>query len=957
MLRKYLGEIKRHKHLYLWLLCWLWPLVSLAQDPVHFTYDDETDLPSNEVYSIAQDPRGFIWIGCDAGLYKFDGVRYIGYKCVTQKSKSVTGLTFSTSGKLYCHNFQSQIFVLDNDTLRELMHGYAKIPNIACDKTGNLWVNDQIGLAVYNEAQKQWKNYENIGVNSVFTDKEFTKSIKITAANEKYFLGTAGVGVIRENKLRFIKSEVLEKEGIGSFLVEVIDKKIYLLSIKNNKMYVYDGEGFKEFKNEKFRNAVGLKKVTNIKALPDGNLWICTYNGIICYNQRTDNVSLYYPNFAFSDCLIDREGNYWFTTLQSGLIRVPNFKYLVWNKLENNKIIKIETDTNHVYFTTINGNIGQINTQTNQLNTFYTGRNEDIQSLNYITEDKCLYFFTNNTLYGLKNNKITVVLEKTPPIKYVQKINNIYLVCTSFGAFFYDFLAKKKLSMITPHWSREMAYDSVNKTVWLATNQGLFGLRWQNDTWQMCDSLLVQKQIVSVSFSQETGQLFVLAFDGKIYQLTDLRQLELVGSLPSNAQPYRIQAHKQKLYITTNKGLWTLDMAQRQLKAIDLHEGLASDNVQDLVILGKNAWLATGKGLQKILLTEHQTIAKAKIYLKNKDFNYSGIQLQYGQGLVLQPEASHYYSNGKFEYAYRIRNANAEWNKLPASVSEINIQNIPIGNFEIELKAIDYWGKDSENIITISGYVHPPFWKTWQFMVFVLLCFLLLVYWIFRRQLAKRQKELKQQNELNISKLTAIQSQMNPHFIFNSLNSIQDLVLKGDVENSYSYLTTFSNLVRKTLQFSDKDFIDFEQEIKLLEIYLSLEKLRFKKDFNYSIDTHEIEDILIPPLLVQPFIENALIHGLLHKTGAKTLKIRFSLAENLVCVIEDNGIGRENAKAIRARQRAEHESFSGKAIGKRFEILSELFAEDLGYEYEDLMENGQPVGTRVVLRIPFRHKF
>jgi LytS/YehU family sensor histidine kinase len=198
---------------------------------------------------------------------------------------------------------------------------------------------------------------------------------------------------------------------------------------------------------------------------------------------------------------------------------------------------------------------------------------------------------------------------------------------------------------------------------------------------------------------------------------------------------------------------------------------------------------------------------------------------------------------------------------------------------------------------------------------------------------------------------------MNPHFIFNSLNSVQDLILKGDVEHSYTYITTFSNLVRRTLNYSEKDFIDFEQEIKLLELYLSLEKLRFKKDFNYEIIYKDIEDIMLPPLLVQPFIENALVHGLLHKDGAKNLKITFELKELLICTVEDNGVGREKAKAIKLRQRSEHESFSGRAIKKRFEILSNVFDGAFGYEYEDLYENDEGIGTKVTLMIPVKHKF
>jgi len=214
-----------------------------------------------------------------------------------------------------------------------------------------------------------------------------------------------------------------------------------------------------------------------------------------------------------------------------------------------------------------------------------------------------------------------------------------------------------------------------------------------------------------------------------------------------------------------------------------------------------------------------------------------------------------------------------------------------------------------------------------------------------------------QKVQLVNSQLTALKAQMNPHFIFNSLNSIQDLILKGDVEHSYSYITTFSNLVRRILNSSEKEFIDFEQEIKLLELYLSLEKLRFGANFNYTITHQNINDILIPPLLIQPFVENALVHGLLHKEGERKLNITFELHEHLICTIEDNGIGREQANKIKMRQRSNHESFSSKAIHQRFSILSKVFNKNLGYTFSDIIVANVPAGTRVTLVIPIKSKF
>ena len=206
--------------------------------------------------------------------------------------------------------------------------------------------------------------------------------------------------------------------------------------------------------------------------------------------------------------------------------------------------------------------------------------------------------------------------------------------------------------------------------------------------------------------------------------------------------------------------------------------------------------------------------------------------------------------------------------------------------------------------------------------------------------------------------LTALRSQMNPHFIFNALNSIQDLILKQDTEASYDYIVMFAQLVRNTLNYSNQDFISIEKELEFLEVYLQLEKLRFGEIFNYSISFDEKEYLEVPSLIIQPFIENALVHGLMHKAGEKELHIVFTYTDNMIqCVITDNGIGRNKAEEIRNRQGNHHESFALQAIEKRLEIFKKQYSKNIGYVIEDLYENEIATGTKVILTMPFKKRF
>ena len=207
--------------------------------------------------------------------------------------------------------------------------------------------------------------------------------------------------------------------------------------------------------------------------------------------------------------------------------------------------------------------------------------------------------------------------------------------------------------------------------------------------------------------------------------------------------------------------------------------------------------------------------------------------------------------------------------------------------------------------------------------------------------------------------LTALKSQMNPHFIFNALNSIQEFIILNDKKKANHFMGKYADLVRSTLNMSDKESISLEEEIKTLELYLELEKLRFEDNFSYAIDVSG--DLLetnykLPAMLIQPYIENAIKHGLLHQQGPKTVTIQFDIdpLDNsiITCTIEDNGIGRVRSAELNAMRLKKHTSFSTGATQKRLELLNKGKENSIVVQFEDLKDSfNQAIGTRVTLRI------
>jgi tetratricopeptide (TPR) repeat protein len=237
---------------------------------------------------------------------------------------------------------------------------------------------------------------------------------------------------------------------------------------------------------------------------------------------------------------------------------------------------------------------------------------------------------------------------------------------------------------------------------------------------------------------------------------------------------------------------------------------------------------------------------------------------------------------------------------------------------------------------------------------FVLLIFIIVL--IFNRyRLNRKIQNERQLKAMSMHQLTSLKSQMNPHFTFNALNSIQDLILKENTEESYSYIAKFADLIRKTLNHSSQEFIDIEGEFTSLQLYLELEKLRFDNDLTIEFDTNGISNIMIPPLLIQPFIENSIKHGLFHKEGGKRLRVSFKLKKDLICTISDNGIGRKASQEIQERRIKNHKSFAVNSIEERFKLLRQVYGDNLGVTYIDLETEQEASGTTVVICLPYKH--
>ncbi len=239
-----------------------------------------------------------------------------------------------------------------------------------------------------------------------------------------------------------------------------------------------------------------------------------------------------------------------------------------------------------------------------------------------------------------------------------------------------------------------------------------------------------------------------------------------------------------------------------------------------------------------------------------------------------------------------------------------------------------------------------------------LILVLIIVILLFSRARIKASRRISEMNR-KISEITQanLRQQMNPHFIFNTLNSIQYYMYQHDKLATNVYLTKFSSLMRKVLENSQHTSVPVAEELDALNLYLELESLRFKDKFDYEITVDEDIDTLmhkVPAMLIQPYVENSISHGLMPKEGKGSIKIDLKLKEEkIVCTIEDNGIGREAAQERKKLRTDNHNSLGTQIVSSRLDLVSALYGTSLKTIYTDLKdENGGPGGTRVELHIP-----
>ncbi|MFY8109763.1 MAG: sensor histidine kinase [Bacteroidia bacterium] len=943
-----------------------------AQDPFYRLIGKSEGLPSNSVYDVFQDSKGFIWCSHDEGLSKYDGFTFKTYSSKEQTSKAGSYIREDKFGRIWYSNFDGFLYYVENETLKELKmskpFGYTRYG--INDKY--VFVIVQNGIEIFDlESLKLLKKRNN-------SLRNFVSSLNF---NNSFYVQLDSI-IVFESLDEPTKFSVKNQPGF----------------VPNMNMIYSNSEGIlfagKETKGE---NNFQLNKGNNVKiiqskfkgffqnySVTDGIYWACAQSGVLGFdsknNSEFNNGKVFFTDYNLSSVFKDKRGNFWFSTLSDGLIFVPDL-YIKRLTIKNEKPLKIIEKNNGFFIGTRSGKV-----LLNDLN----GNAKEISGDKQHEVISVVYDSLNGNLFcssrGLDvfDKHYRNIYRKTFSLKDICRIDKNYYAYASSGNIglinisgkpagsIWDSLHfsnliqnDKTLSSIDPLTIRgkSVTYSSGLNSIFFATNLGLYianpsGVK----ELKFGDESVFIKKLQS-SFNR----IFCLNGNGRLFEIIEGKEFKKLN-VPSNIKD--IKCSGNFLFLITEEHLYQINLKKPGDVYIQLEYIAKGQEINDVVFLKNQLVIATNMGLVISEKNENNLETyKAPFYINylkigNKRVsNFLGEEFNsYENEVEINYSILDYNKANELSLFYKI-NEN-DWVQCSNNSRNINLPSLSPGKYKIEFKIGNYEIENQK----IEFVIKKPIYFQWWFILIALIIvtgFLAIVYQI-RLQRIKIENRLKLekielQKSLGQSMLTAIKSQMNPHFFYNALNTIQSFIYSDDKKKASSYLAKFSKLTRLILEMSEKETVSLADEIIALRLYLELEEVRFEEvEFHYSIILNnkiESEMVQIPSMMIQPYIENAIKHGLLHKLGRKELEIRIWQDVGILIVeVEDNGVGRDKSSKINASKYEKWKSFSTGANEKRLEILNRGRSKAIGVAIQDKVdENGLPTGTLVKISIPLNN--
>lgn len=939
-----------------------------GQDYAYRHYTTKDGLAGSTIYCILEDDDGYIWFATDGGVSKFNGTKFVNYSTKDGLSgNDVLGMVkdnegaiwfFPASGYISFYK-DGKIYNRHNNQLlaRQPAKGFMYRGYLSSDSS--IWILGEVLMRIKKD---QFMRYDIPDQSRILSVIEKEKSGELIFFSQTNSYSIEGNKLLKRHSMLAVPqfTYIATHKNI---LIAVVDGSLMKMVYKKNKAPTLDHWD------------APSQTISNIM-VSDSISWICTYdNGVLLVSTKKPWLikERFLKNTGINHVYTDRNKNIWFGSFNQGIFMLNKIKPKIITErdgLSSEESIAIFSDEQkQLWVGGCKGNIDKVtfNGGMKIRNAGYNNqRFERVLRIN--KKDQSLFVCTDFQTYQLNDELKQISRYMLPGSKDFCFLNDSTIIVALAGGLmkgfhknnFIDFpkpwyFKRERTSSVERLSNEKFLYSNAKGLVLASIHSGIVNYE------QLYKDKI--KSFVNDIKIGENGELWLATYDqGIVYIGKDKTQL-IDQNSGLNCEVIRRIFIKpdHNILAATNKGVFEISKVNEDSFSVfhfNYHSGFPVNDVFDITMLGDTIFAATAEGVvffsekagkdggnfQRVKamcsLTDNYTFLKGLFNTGNHDIN-------------IKLETISYVNPTPISYVYNLVGYDSKY--VTTTSDEIRYSGLSPGKYILNVKAVVAGGVTTA-LQSIPLEIEPRFSEQWWFRWMHVLLLIGVVYFVIRRAIKKRQlKAIDKSNMLSLE-LQALKTQMNPHFVFNSLNSIQNFLITHNPDAAKSYLQDFSRVIRKALNMSRNNFNTISEEKDYLQTYLRLEQLRFdgKFDYNITIDQNiDAFNTFIPSLLIQNYVENSIHHGIRGIKHQGKISIDFKLLrKEISCTITDNGHGINKMKKLKVK--SELNNGIGLTLNeRRADLINRAFNMDVQILVTDISDSSMSgSGTQVQILFP-----
>ena len=969
--------------------------------PLARKYGVDEGLPSNEVYKSLEGENGYVWLCTDRGIVRFDGNDFTTYD---QKDGLPNHVVLDGKrdhrGRVWFSTYSNDIFYFDQQVKNVPFVELTKEQGISDLFIRDFYLDKKDTLHVLSS--KNWASTYYIKLFDNFSKIEVVSIDRSTPSFiYKHIEDSAVIGCVN---YPYQKHTTHKKEPLGHGLIGLSHERnnSYIehnggISYTRSAHYVDGTDLVFNLGKDMFRTSLAIEEATVshatlgtehevIQIQKSGNDFLLSTTGGIKLWDPLKEITASYLNSASVSCFrVDKDGNYWISTINQGqfFIAKSPFKVIVHDDRSPQTFESFLIHKNLVLLGRFDNKITVFDRFSKQLDsTISIGPQATrIYNMHWLKDDQFLINKSPNSAIldvsdysvkeahiGVRPNKVYQYNDDT--LVSLTTINGKIALFTTDGGLVYKSLDRSKGIKDFEARSHDLMPLPEEGEVLIASVDGVHGFNVPKRSFFSPLHFSALKGI-PVSDIEKRGEQMAFATLGEgvfVYNSDTHYTIAAANGLRHEIVNCVKWFSDSTLLIGTNQGL-SVALIKSPLDINVMHysrsNGLLSNMVKQIEI-HKNgfAYILTDKGLVRF----HRSKLKP---LKNIPLVFEGIEVDgvtFTSDSIVIPadhdqifahfKSMNFTSSNNVEYNYKIEPISKNW--IATKRPSLDLSGLRPGQYTIIFAAQDPINKDIiSKSIPVRIYIQSPFYQSLYFIVGIILAMVLLGVVILKTAIARIRKKAETQTQLIELEQLALRSQMNPHFFYNTLNSIQSFIATNEKRKAYDYIAKFARLVRNFMDQTNIKSIKLQDEIESLSAYMELEQMRFSNAFEFSVEIDEEirseqQIIQIPATMLQPLVENAIAHGLRPLESRGRISLRFKEGfKGIKIEIEDNGIGREKSMELNKLKRKDHKSYGLGNVTRRIDLLNRKYDLTISICTEDKFDSDNtPLGTIVTLELP-----